>query len=97
MSYARGLARAAKSAGANISTGVQVKKLSRKGDKWKLTTDKGVIMANTVVLGTNAYTDNLWRGLKKTFVTINYFQLTSEPLRGSRESILPGCQGPWEL
>ena len=96
MSYARGLARAAKSAGANISTRVQVKKLSRKGDKWRLTTDKGVVTANTVVLGTNAYTDNLWPGLKKTFVAINYFQLATEPLKERAEPILPGGQGLWD-
>ena len=96
MSYARGLARAAKSAGAYISAGVKVKKLSRNGDNWRLTTNKGVVKADTIVLGTDGYTDNLWPGLKNTFVPINYFQLATEPMEQHVESILPGGQGLWD-
>ena len=96
MGYVRGLARAALSEGANIATGVTVEKLEKMGDKWKLQTNSGTVTANSVVLGTNAYSDNLWPGLKKTFTQIHYFQLATTPLGDIAKDILPERQGLWD-
>ena len=96
MGYCRGLARAALGAGATISTGVRATKLRRDGDLWKVETDQGVITAKAVVLGTNAYTDDLWPDLKRVFTTINYFQLATKPLGQEAAHILPGKQGLWD-
>ena len=96
MGYVRGLARAALAQGAKISTNVRVRKLYREGDKWRLQTDQGSVMASTVVLGTNAYTDELWPGLKDTFTMIHYFQLATVPLGDRVQDILHEGQGLWD-
>lgn len=96
MGYARGLARAACVAGAKISTGVLVKSLRRDGKRWIVETDKGPISAGSVVLGTNAYTDELWPNLSKTFTKIHYFQLATVPLGDRAAAILPQRQGLWD-
>lgn len=96
MGYCRGLARAAVAAGATISTGVRATRLRRDADMWKVETDRGVITAKAVVLGTNAYTDDLWPGLRRIFTMIHYFQLATKPLGAAAAHILPGKQGPWD-
>ena len=96
MGYVRGLARAALAAGARISTGVTVRALRRDGDAWILETDRGRVSARAVVLGTNAYTDDLWPGLKRIFTIIHYFQVATEPLGERARTILPERQGLWD-
>ena len=96
MGYARGLARAARAAGAGISTGVRVTGLEKTGAGWRVQTDAGPITARAVVLGTNAYTDTLWPGLKRSFTPIWYFQLATEPLGARIAGILPEGQGVWD-
>lgn len=96
MGYCRGLARAALGAGAKISTGVRAKKLHKDGVKWKVETDHGVVTANAVIIGTNAYSDDLWPDLKRVFTMIHYFQLATKPLGSEADDILPGGQGLWD-
>ena len=96
MGYCRGLARAARGAGAEISTGTRVTKLERDGDLWRVVTDRGPLSARAVVLGTNAYTDELWPGLSRTFTLIHYFQLATKPLGPDAAHILPERQGLWD-
>ena len=96
MGYCRGLARVAISAGALISIGARAKKLQQETGLWRVTTNKGTLMARHVVLGTNAYTDDLWPGLKYSFTKINYFQLATSPLGDRIKHILPQQQGLWD-
>ncbi|MGB1235005.1 MAG: NAD(P)/FAD-dependent oxidoreductase [Planktomarina sp.] len=96
MGYCRGLARAALGAGAKISTGVRATKLRKDGDLWTVETDQGSITAKAVVLGTNAYTDDLWPNLKRIFTMIHYFQLATKPMGADATHILPGKQGLWD-
>ncbi len=96
MGYVRGLARAARGAGAKISTGVTVTALIREGGKWRVETDQGTVTAKAVVLGTNAYSDKLWPGLNQTFTIIHYFQLATVPLGDRANDILPERQGLWD-
>lgn len=96
MGYARGLARAARAAGAEISTGVRVDDLSRQKNQWRLDTEHGYVTASNVVLATNAYTDKLWPGLNSVFTPIHYFQLATEPLGERAAAILNGGQGLWD-
>jgi glycine/D-amino acid oxidase-like deaminating enzyme len=96
MGYCRGLERAARNAGATITTGVTATKLKRTDGHWQIETDQGVLRADKVVLGTNAYTDTLWPGLEKVFTIIHYFQLATTPLDDSAAHILPGGQGVWD-
>ena len=96
MGYCRGLARAALGAGARISTDVTVLNLRKDGTLWKVETDKGVVTAKHVVLGTNAYTDKLWPDLRNAFTQISYFQMATKPLGKEAAHILPGRQGLWD-
>lgn len=96
MGYARGLARSARAAGAQITTRVNVNSLNRQETRWLVDTDQGLVEARAVVLGTNAYTDTLWPGLKGAFTMIHYFQLSTEPLGEAADHILPGRQGMWD-
>ena len=96
MGYVRGLARAARSAGAKVTTGVQVAGLDRNGDRWHIRTDQGEVQAGTVVLGTNAYSDTLWPGLRDVYTMIHYFQVATEPLGPAADTVLPDRQGLWD-
>ena len=96
MGYVRGLARAALGAGARISTGTAVRALRRDGAQWIVETDRGRVAARAVVLGTNAYSDDLWPGLRRTFTLIDYFQVATVPLGERADSILPERQGLWD-
>ena len=96
MGYCRGLARAALGAGARISVRTHVTGLRQEGARWRVQTDQGDVTANAVVLGTNAYTDALWPGLKGVFTQIHYLQLASEPLGPEAAHILPDRQGLWD-
>jgi L-pipecolate oxidase len=96
MGYVRGLARAAKAAGAQIHTGVRVARLTRQADRWVLETASGTVSAKSVVLATNAYTDELWPGLRSSFVPINFFQVATAPLGDRVASILAERQGLWD-
>ena len=96
MGYVRGLARAARGAGAKISTGVTARKLRREGTKWIVETEHGNVTANSVVLATNAYSDDLWPGLNRTYTIIHYFQLATVPLGDRVSAILREGQGLWD-
>jgi len=96
MASARGLARAAEAAGAGISTGIRATGLSPEAGGWRVDTEAGPIRAAAVVLGTNAYTDTLWPGLNRSYTTIRYFQLATEPLGADAAHILAGRQGVWD-
>lgn len=95
MGYTRGLARAAHSAGARISTHVRAKKLTQQGGLWRVKTDCGVVTAKHVVVATNAYSDNLWPGLRQSHTMINFFQLSTPPLGDRAVHILQDNQGLW--
>ena len=95
MGYCRGLARAAKGAGARIATGVRVTALAKVDGGWRVETDQGDVTARAVVLGTNAYSDDLWPGLSKTYMVIHFFQFATEPLGNRLDGILPERQGVW--
>ena len=93
MAYVRGLARAAVKAGAKLCEGTPATRLERQGSRWKITTPQGEVHADMVFLCTNAYSDNLWPGLRQTFVPVRAFQFASQPLRDNiRKTILPGGQ-----
>lgn len=96
MGYVRGLARAAANSGATIHTGTRALALYREGEGWKLETDRGTVSAPRVVIGTNAYTGDLWPGLDGELTIIHYFQVATEPLGERADSILPGRQGVWD-
>jgi glycine/D-amino acid oxidase-like deaminating enzyme len=70
LSYARGLARAAISAGAVVHGQTPALSLRRDGGRWRIETPRAVVHAEKVLLATNGFTDDLWPGLRRTIVPV---------------------------
>jgi glycine/D-amino acid oxidase-like deaminating enzyme len=96
MGYVRGLARAARAAGASIHTDAAVTRLSRQEDGWRVETGAGTVTAKSAVIATNAYSGDLWPGLRSSFVPIDYFQVATRPLGERAAHILAERQGLWD-
>ncbi len=93
LSYARGLGHATAAAGARIFQQSRVIGLARKGSRWQVRTGEGEVEAESVVLATDAYTDELWPGLQQSLVPLRAYNLSTAPLSENvRRSVLPGGQ-----
>ncbi|MBS0221798.1 MAG: FAD-binding oxidoreductase [Proteobacteria bacterium] len=93
LAYVRGLACAAIKAGAQLFEHSRAIRLEREGSEWCVTTPAGSVRAKNVFLFTNAYTDDLWPGLRTSVVPVRVLQFYTKPLSSNlRQSILPGRQ-----
>ncbi|MFV0475345.1 MAG: NAD(P)/FAD-dependent oxidoreductase [Pikeienuella sp.] len=91
LDYARGLARAARAAGATIHEGAPVSGLTRKGSDWELTTPKGRLTARRVVLATNAHSGDLMPGLARSILPVQSMIVATKPLpEDLRVRLMPG-------
>jgi glycine/D-amino acid oxidase-like deaminating enzyme len=63
--YARGLAAAAVAAGASIYTRTPVRGVTREVGRWAVDAGASGLTADAVLLATNAYTGDLWPGLRE--------------------------------
>jgi glycine/D-amino acid oxidase-like deaminating enzyme len=92
LSYARGMASAAIAQGAAIHGNTLVTDLKQVGNRWQITTSTGLtVTANRVVIATNAYSGNLWPGLRETMIAANSFIVATRPLpEQAARSILRG-------
>jgi len=90
MSYVRGLALAAQRSGAVIHPESPALSLTRQGARWRVTTPKGSVDADQVLIATNGYTDGLWPGLSRTVVPMMSYQAATVPIpEALGKSILP--------
>jgi glycine/D-amino acid oxidase-like deaminating enzyme len=90
LSYARELTRAAMGKGARIHGKSRVRAMSHAG-RWRVTTDRGRVDCDTVLVCTNAYSDGLVAGLAHSVVAANSLQIATAPLPDAlRRAILPG-------
>ena len=91
LGYVRGLARAACDTGAAIRTGSRATDMTRNGAGWQISTAHGSVRADKVLLCTNAYSDDLWPGLRSSILPLRLYQLATQPVpEHLRGSILPG-------
>ena len=91
LGYARELARAVIEEGGEIFTGSPVKRIVSRNGKWSVETGTGSVIAERVIVGTNAYTEDFWQNLDSTFYRVIAYNVASEPLgKNVRRSILPG-------
>lgn len=91
LSYARGLARAATEAGAQVYGYSPVTNLARQGAQWRISTAQGSVKCRQVILATNGYTTNLWPGLAQSVIPVYSLQIATEPLpEAHRSGVLPG-------
>jgi len=97
LAYARGLARAALAAGAQIHTASRVQRVESLPSGWRLTTATGTLEAEWVIVATNAYTDSPWPEIRTELVHLPYFNFATPPLPAEiAAKILPERQGAWD-
>lgn len=90
LGFARGLADAAIRAEARIHTQSPARGLVRQGSQWAITTPRGKVLADRVVLATNAYSDDLWPGLRTEVIPVRSYQMATTPVSDNvRKTILP--------
>jgi glycine/D-amino acid oxidase-like deaminating enzyme len=70
LSYVRGLARAALSAGAAVHGETVALSLSRERGRWRIATRRATVHADKVLLATNGFTGDLWPDLRRTIVPV---------------------------
>lgn len=94
LSYTREMARVALGMGVQLFTHSPVTALEREGRHWRLScagASGGRVRAETVLVCTNAYTDDLVDGLKETVVPVRSLLMASEPLPMElRDRVMPG-------
>ncbi len=97
MGYVSGLATAVVGLGGQLFHHSPVTRLERQGADWLVATAQGSVLAEKVVLASNAYTEGEWTELRRNFFPGGYYQVASVPLSGAAaDSILPGGQGSWD-
>lgn len=80
LSYARGLADAARAKGARIVSGCRVTRLQRDATFWRLETTKGTVRAKNVLLATNGYAGDLYPALANAMIVVQSYQIATDPL-----------------
>lgn len=98
LGFAKGMAKAARNAGADIYQNSPVTSAMFDGQFWNIETPNGTLKAKKLIQTTNAYSnDYKSSGLNKNeFVDIHYFQMATQPLPEALvKSILPNGEGCW--
>ena len=91
LSLTRGYARAAVKHGARLFENSPVTQTKREGTKWRVQTPGGAVIADQVVLTTNAYTDGIWPGLRQSILPMVSIAFATEPLSPEQQAgVLPG-------
>ena len=80
LAYLRGLARAAVAAGAGLHERAGIAAVERQGTGWALRVGGYRVVADRVVLATNAGTAGAARRLGRTVVPLRVYQIATEPL-----------------
>ena len=94
LKFARALARAVAAAGGTLHEATRVTAVERAGAQWAVITDSGTIVADRVILATDAYTGRLWPRLMQSLVNVTSAQLATAPLPPAlRSQILPKRAG----
>ena len=91
LTYARGLARAARQVGVGQFCNSPVTRIERAGAAaWRVSTPDGEVAADTAFICTNAYSDGLWPGLARTVVPVRGYTAVSRPFEdGALDGSLP--------
>jgi glycine/D-amino acid oxidase-like deaminating enzyme len=94
LGYTRGLARAAVERGALLYAATPVRQINRlPNGLWRVSCGDRTLFADAVVIATNAYTSDLWPGLRRTLVPVQvHGALTGTLASEALARILPGNQ-----
>jgi glycine/D-amino acid oxidase-like deaminating enzyme len=97
LAYARGLAHAAVKAGAKLYTGSAVTGTGEINGRKFVKTAFGQVVADWVIVATDAYSTGPWEQVRREQVYLPYFNLATMPLgENLRRSILAGREGCWD-
>jgi glycine/D-amino acid oxidase-like deaminating enzyme len=88
LALSRELARACVESGVSLYASSPAASIARKGAHWEVATPQGVITARRLVLATDAYTRDLWPGLRSAFATWELALIASAPYAAMQE-LLP--------
>lgn len=78
--YVAGLARAAERSGASLHARARVNSLQRSGTRFYIQTERGLLTADSVLVGTSGYTGRATRNLQKRIIPIGSFIIATERL-----------------
>ncbi len=78
--YHQGLLERVLSAGAEVAARCAVTRIDRDGEKFRVSTARGVIEARNVVVATNGYTGELTPWLQRRVIPIGSYIIATEPL-----------------
>jgi glycine/D-amino acid oxidase-like deaminating enzyme len=78
--YVAGLARAARSAGAALLEKTPVAKLERNGTHWRVTTPRGSLEADDILIATSGYTVGITPALRRKLLPIGSYVIATERL-----------------
>lgn len=94
LKFARGLARAATAAGVSIHEATRAVSVAQAGSRWQVSAGQGTLLADRIILATDAYTERLWPRLSQSLVNVSSAQLATGPLPEALLSqILPARAG----
>ncbi|MBT5185737.1 MAG: FAD-binding oxidoreductase [Kordiimonadaceae bacterium] len=97
LEYCHGITLAAEKAGAKIFTKTPAINITHKSGKWHVKTPEGLVIADKVLLATNAYLEQVMPELKATFTPLYYSQMATDPLKEDQlKNFLPGKNGTWD-
>ncbi|HMK79814.1 MAG TPA: FAD-binding oxidoreductase [Xanthobacteraceae bacterium] len=80
LAYTRGLARVASAHGALLYPDTRVEKIARAGSQWEIGCGARRLVADKVVIATNAYSGRLWPSLARSMVPFLIRGAVTEPL-----------------
>ena len=90
LGLARGLAAAAVRAGAKLYGSTPALRLARAGESWSIATPGATVRAQTVLLATDGYSDDLWPGLRTSIVPVFSAIVATAPLPAAlAASVMP--------
>lgn len=97
LDYCYGLMLAAKKAGATIFNGTPAQSIRHGRKKWHIKTPDGMLVADRVLLATNAYLKDVSPLVRSSFTPMYYSQLATDPLSEEQlRHFLPGKNGTWD-
>jgi glycine/D-amino acid oxidase-like deaminating enzyme len=89
--YAAGLAEAALRRGADVHENAAVTAQRREGKRYRLTTARGTVTADQVLLATGAYTTSNFGYFRRRIIAVGSFIIATRPLTADEAaSIMPG-------
>jgi glycine/D-amino acid oxidase-like deaminating enzyme len=97
LSYCRGLARAARQAGARIFERSPAIAIAHDPTGWRIMTPTGEVHAPRLLMATNAYHQPADGVSSPEYIPVHYFQLATKPLSDNLvRAVLPGGEGCWD-